>query len=405
MQPLEQSFSSSAAVSTAGEETCSCPVPVGHFWYVNHIYKEEIKRIEKDNGVKIMAEVNVTFQSDQKDGGPQKALSEFISLVQKCLGESDGSVFALKYLDPEELKDTLKIIQRPETKVLLTLSSDEMTVCGPQQSQDAISKSFKAAQKTLTNAYTSAGEAAWASPDESPNIGMIIEDPLVDVGLTLEVDDWRLITTSFGEQLAKIKAKFGVDFKETGISPDRVEIKAHYKRSGGNSSMESHAVRALLHLYQKIATSPMSFTQRHGAMRFSSLKNLSNVYQSEGASAPVLNGQSLYSTYNTEAPTGGGAAGDSNEECCPICLDSFTNKKQLKCKHEFCEECLENAKKSLGPICPVCKDVFGMIEGNQPDGRMSHYTVSSSLPGFPTCGTIMINYDIPGGKQMVNVFI
>ncbi|XP_070814794.1 E3 ubiquitin-protein ligase DTX3L [Chaetodon trifascialis] len=400
--PAEQSFSRSAAVSTAREEMCT--VPVCHFWYVSHIYKEEFERIQKDNGVQIKAEVNVSFQAGQKDGGPQKALSEFTSLVQKCLGESDGSVFPFKYTGPEELKETLAIIGRPENKVLLTLSSEEMTVCGPQQSQDAISKSLNAAQKTLTNADTSAGESARASQDMSLNIGMIINDPLIDAGLTVEADYWRLMNTSFGEQLATIKAKFGVDFKESPVSPDKVEVRARYKRSSGNAAMESHALRALLHLYQKTATSPMNFTQRLGAMGLSdSPKNLSSVYQSEGASASVFNGQSGYSTHNTEAPTGGGGggapAGDTKEENCPICMDRFTNKKQLKCKHEFCEECLESAKKTMGPICPVCKHVFGMVEGDQPDGHMSCQTVSSSLPGFPYCGTIVITYVIPSGIQ------
>lgn len=399
--PVEQSFSTSPAVSTAREEMCTCPVPVGHFWYVSHIYKEEIERIQKDNGVQIKAEVNVSFQANQKDG-PQKAFSEFISLVQKCLGESDGSVFPFKYPGPDKLKDMLAIIGRPENKVLLTLSSEEITVLGPQQSQDAIMKSLNAAQKTLTNANTSAGESARTSQDMSLNIDMIINDPLIDAGLTVEADYWRLMNTSFSEQLATIKTKFGVDFKESPVSPDRVEVRARYKRLAGNASMESHALRALLHLYQKTVTSPMNFTQRLGAMGLSdSPKNLSSVYQSEGASASVLNGQSGYSTHNTEAPTGrGGApAGDSEEENCPICMDRFTNKKQLKCKHEFCEECLENAKKTMGPICPVCKHVFGMVEGDQPDGHMSWHSVPSSLPGFLSWGTIIITYDIPSGIQ------
>uniref|UniRef100_A0A4W6FD15 E3 ubiquitin-protein ligase n=1 Tax=Lates calcarifer TaxID=8187 RepID=A0A4W6FD15_LATCA len=72
---------------------------------------------------------------------------------------------------------------------------------------------------------------------------------------------------------------------------------------------------------------------------------------------------------------------------------------KLTCKHEFCEECLEQAKKGSGPICPVCKDVFGVIEGDQPDGKMSWTTYSSPLPGFPDCGTIVIDYHIPSGTQ------
>ncbi|KAF1391531.1 hypothetical protein PFLUV_G00043090 [Perca fluviatilis] len=377
----------SSAVSTAGKETCSCPVPVGHFWYVNHIYKEEIKRIEKENRVKIMGEVHVTFQTDQEDGGSQKALSEFTSLVQKCLGESDGSTIPLNNVDEEQWKDVLKIAQTKENKLLLTVSSEEMTACGPRPVQDAIRKSLTLS----TNTSPSVGESTWVSQDTPLNIGMSIKDPLANAGLTMDESSWKLMTTSFNEQVTKIKTKFGVDFKESGISPGKVKVKAFYNKSGGNASMESHAVRALLHLYQKSATSPMSFTQHQGATGFTGSL-------SEGAfGGPVLNGQS---GDNTDVPTAGGAtAGDDKDEKCPICMETFTKKKQLKCKHEFCEECLAQSKEAMGPICPVCRDVFGMMEGDQPDGHMTWKSHYSSLPGFSGCGTITINYDISSGKQ------
>ncbi|XP_059384929.1 uncharacterized protein dtx3lb.3 [Carassius carassius] len=88
------------------------------------------------------------------------------------------------------------------------------------------------------------------------------------------------------------------------------------------------------------------------------------------------------------------------EETCAICMDSFTNKKKLKCGHEFCQECIRLSMESLGSICPVCKKVFGKLEGNQPDGtiqvKRSKYP---SLPGYLDCGTIEIIYDIPSGIQ------
>lgn len=360
----QSSCSSSAAVSTAGEETCTCNVPVSHFWYVNHVYKEEMKRIERENGVKISAEVTVTFEAKQKDGRLDNAFSEFTNLAQKCIGESDGSVIPLKSRDPEEWRDTVKIIQKNENKLLLTLNSEEIIVCGPRQSQDLI-------KKTLTNANTSFGEPMWASQDIARKIDMSIKDQFADAGLPMEESSWKLLTTSFNGQLTKIKTKFGVDFKESDVGQGKVIVKPRYKSSGGNTSMESHAARALLHLYQKTVTSPMNLTQLT-------------------LSGPALNGA------RTEE---GATAGDSKEEMCPICMDAFTNKKQLKCKHEFCEECLARAKKSSGPICPVCKDVFGMVEGDQPNGNMTWNICSRQLDGFPHCGHIVIQYDIPSGKQ------
>uniref|UniRef100_A0A3Q3FXP7 E3 ubiquitin-protein ligase n=1 Tax=Labrus bergylta TaxID=56723 RepID=A0A3Q3FXP7_9LABR len=200
-----------------------------------------------------------------------------------------------------------------------------------------------------------------------------------------------------------IKDKFGVDIQESVTSQGQVQVKAHYKRSGGNASMESHALRALLQLYQKIATSPLNFKQPHGATVLNgSLKNSGAVHASEEASSGTeLNRKPGYNTHNTEEPEGEGAtAGDTKEEeNCSICMDTFKKKKQLKCKHEFCEGCLEQSKKSLGPCCPLCKDVFGKMEGDQPDGKMNWRSGHSSLPGYPQCGCIVISYWIPGGIQ------
>uniref|UniRef100_A0A3Q3K3H7 E3 ubiquitin-protein ligase n=2 Tax=Monopterus albus TaxID=43700 RepID=A0A3Q3K3H7_MONAL len=203
------------------------------------------------------------------------------------------------------------------------------------------------------------------------------------------------MTTSCSRHVDDIKAKFGVDFKESDNGQGKVTVKACYNRSEGNVLMESHAVRAFLNLFQRFTTTPMSLTQQYGASGFTDpSKNLNNNYQSEGASSGlVFNGQSIH---NEEGATAGGSEDDN----CPICMDKFTNKKQLKCKHEFCEECLEQAVSSMGPICPVCKDVFGPIEGDQPDGKMSWKSVRYSLPGFPDYGTIEIDYNIPSGIQM-----
>ncbi|XP_048044929.1 E3 ubiquitin-protein ligase DTX3L-like isoform X2 [Megalobrama amblycephala] len=89
----------------------------------------------------------------------------------------------------------------------------------------------------------------------------------------------------------------------------------------------------------------------------------------------------------------------AEEEKCAICMDSFTDKKKLKCGHEFCRECIRMSEKSLGSICPVCKEVYGILEGNQPYGTMKVTQSSWSLPGYSHCGTIEITYSIPSGYQ------
>ncbi|XP_008305213.1 E3 ubiquitin-protein ligase DTX3L-like isoform X2 [Stegastes partitus] len=382
--PQAEQVKQSSEVSAAGEKAYGGCIPVCHFWYVMNIYKEKLQRIEKENGVKLRSEVKVTFEQEQedgdlqKDGNPQKAFNELADLVQGCLHDSNGSEIPLKYVDPDQWRSALKIVQKKENKLLLTMSSDNIIACGPTSSQNELARTLNTMQKT--NANSSREE------DECPS------------------EDMKLLTAPSDERLAKIKDKFNVNFRESDVTQGKVNVQACYRGDGGNASMESHAIRALVRLYQRIATSLLSSNQVHGAAglsRTGALKNSNSAHQSEGTSnGHVVSGLSGLSMNNTEAPTGGGAtAGDDKDDICPICMDTFIKKKQLKCKHEFCKGCLDQAMKGMGPMCPVCKDVFGVITGDQPDGRMSWIKYAPSLPGFPDCGTIHITYDIPSGKQ------
>lgn len=404
MQPNEQgNLDILTEAPRAEKETCL--LSPSHFWYLNHIYKDEIKRILEENGVEMETELKVVFKAGQKDGSLEKAVSEFTDLTQKSLGESDSSAVPLKQLDAEKLKDTLNFIRSQDKKLLLALSSQEMTIYGPSQSRNAINKSLSTTQKTsATTTYTFSGGSTWSSSHKSEDIVLNINDPLAQVGLIIEESHWKLITASFRDSIAKIENKFGVQCERSRHSPDKVAIKAVYKGSGGNASMESHATRALVRLYQKIVTSQTYFHQQPEAVvPHDSSNNVS--FFSEGASGgPVSNGHWEPSVPKAEAATeDGAAAGDSKDETCIICMDPFTNKKQLKCKHGFCEACLEQAIQNQGHICPICKDVFGAIEGNQPEGTMRTSRESCSLPGFKNCGTIVITYTIPSGIQTVCV--
>ncbi|KAK1901984.1 Serine/threonine-protein phosphatase 2B catalytic subunit A1 [Dissostichus eleginoides] len=251
----------SSSVSTEEEEKeeVTCSLSVGPFWYVSNIYKKEMERIEKENGVKIIADVKITFQA-KKASSPEKALSEFTSLVRKYSSDLEASNIPLKHVDPEELKEVM-IAQSNGSKLLLTLTPEEMISWGPRQSP----VTFRKSTQNMLHISTSVVESGKVSHDTSPNIRMSIKDPLVTAGLSMEENYWKLMTTSYVKQVAKIKTKFGVDFKVSGISQGKVVVKVCYKRSGGNASMESHALRALLHLYQKIATSSLSLTHLAGA--------------------------------------------------------------------------------------------------------------------------------------------
>ncbi|KAF6718120.1 E3 ubiquitin-protein ligase DTX3L [Oryzias melastigma] len=124
-----------------------CVVPVNPFWYVNQVYNEEIKSIEKKYKVQMSAQVNVTFQADQEGGSPPDALSEFLELIKKSSAESCGSHIPLKFVDPDQWSDAFRNVQKTEKRLLLTLTSEEISAFGPTCSQDAFSDAICAMQK------------------------------------------------------------------------------------------------------------------------------------------------------------------------------------------------------------------------------------------------------------------
>ncbi|NXI38402.1 DTX3L ligase, partial [Galbula dea] len=93
---------------------------------------------------------------------------------------------------------------------------------------------------------------------------------------------------------------------------------------------------------------------------------------------------------------------EEEKDVCPICLEIIKNKEILeKCNHAFCKSCIKQAM-TYKQSCPVCMTVYGLMKGDQPEGTMSTYRRSTSLPGYPSCGTIVITYDMHSGVQTSN---
>ena len=85
---------------------------------------------------------------------------------------------------------------------------------------------------------------------------------------------------------------------------------------------------------------------------------------------------------------------------CTICFNAFTNPVALpKCRHMFCKSCIERAF-TYQKKCPVCQEVYGVLEGDQPDGTMDVKCYKlHSLPGCEGHGCYVITYVIPSGYQ------
>ncbi|XP_036601685.1 E3 ubiquitin-protein ligase DTX3L-like [Trichosurus vulpecula] len=88
------------------------------------------------------------------------------------------------------------------------------------------------------------------------------------------------------------------------------------------------------------------------------------------------------------------------KEECVICMENIRDKVVLsKCKHVFCGPCIREAMQHK-PVCPLCQTYYCFGKGSQPDGKMTCCYWTDSLPGYSSCGTIEIHYDMSGGIQM-----
>ncbi|KAK6319307.1 hypothetical protein J4Q44_G00105180 [Coregonus suidteri] len=431
-------------------------VPLIHFWYLNQAYRKEMEDIEKRNGVKINAEVEVYIKEDPQKTGRDfmltKAHQEFIGLFQKRVVDFDCISTHLTPVDPGDLMNTLRNIQNEETRLVLNVSANGCDVFGPNQSIVAVRKAIGMKTTVMTfgmdHSYTEkasefAGGPVLRSPKTPRMIRMDIKDPLLSHGLAMDQTHWDLMKSAIHEKITAIKNKFGVDFMEEK-SPGKVKIKTRPTTSSLTPlvvSLESHAIRALMHLYQKVATSAMSchlLDPTHAKTVGDKLEEihprhrcvwaggnygpwrLIGLPQHLGPAVKELEMMLKRPMFKEEdkhkigyagdrssagAATGGaagdgGATGGAEEDNCTICMDTFTNKKKLSCSHEFCADCLRKAVEFSGPSCPLCKAVFGKVVGDQPEGTMKvKHERSLSIPGYPGYGAIVINYDIPNGKQ------
>ncbi|KAL0978295.1 hypothetical protein UPYG_G00168540 [Umbra pygmaea] len=426
----------------------SFSVPLIQYRYLTQAYQKDIEQIQKINGVKIDAEVKVSIKEDlQKtfqNAQLPKANMDLIDLIQRCVGDFDYISISLKHIDEGEFMNTLKNFQTEESRLVLNVSAGRCEVFGTKQSLLAVRKAFGMEAAGHNSSVRTSGkdyrftEKASGQSETLQMIGMDIKDPLLSDGLTMDQVYWDLMVSVFDEKITAIKKKFGVDFMNEKTLG---KIKVKTRPTKGPISLENQAIGALMHLYQRVATSVMSCQlldstqvkevkktleeispvhhcvwagETFGPLRLVGLPDhLSPVVKEleKRLGGPVFKTEDKQRIGNPEdyrskigeakgeASGGGGAAGGA-EENCPICMDVFTDKETLSCKHEFCKDCLRKSVDASGPCCPVCKDVFGKIEGDQPYGTMRvKHDRYRDLPGYSGFGTIVINYNIPGGKQ------
>ncbi|XP_043108279.1 E3 ubiquitin-protein ligase DTX3L-like isoform X2 [Puntigrus tetrazona] len=463
-----------AASNRDPSETSSrLSVPVQYFWYMLHVYRKDLELIEKQHGVSLLSEVSVLFKPTQGSSpdSVSKASEDFQNLLYECVESCSYADINHNDMDSDVVKETFHNVQSEKTKMMFTMSARDCQFFGPKEFMDRITKDSTRAEKQFKIKPLEMDVDRNISPRRRYSLDMDTKD--LQTELEMDKVYWDLMKLSYKEQLSQLETKYGVLFHEVNLQKNVIKVQA---RSEGvqHINLESHAMRALTNLYQKLASAAVSCEltkptqktdvasiveelqqQQHcvvAADAFSSWKLVGlpehlgpaitdienklkkHVFDDKmkkliGYSEDVPHARGISWTQMLDLSPGAGRderenfrgrddsdfnkeveedsrrdgkGAQAEEEMCAICRDDFTDKTKLKCGHEFCQECIDLSVKSLGPICPVCKEVFGRLEGNQPNGKMTVMRSMLSLPGYSHCGTIEIHYNIPSGIQTQN---
>ncbi|XP_078208119.1 E3 ubiquitin-protein ligase DTX3L isoform X1 [Callithrix jacchus] len=436
-KPLSQqdrdSCSSPSEPKTKAEEKSNCfEVPLPYFEYFKFICPDKINSIKIKFGVNIKIQESspnmvcldfTTDQSDDLEAARESFASEFQKntepLKQECVSLADSK-------QANQIKQKLNHLF---TKLLIKEKGRELTLLG---TQDDISAAKQKISEVLVKAPVKLLTASWMTN-----------------GIEVDSARYKLLEAELLQEITEIEKRYDTCIKvfEKGqktcilFEPKdkQVDLSVHayasfidaFQHASCQLMREVLLLKSLgkerKHLHQTEFAD--DFRKRHPNVHFVLNKesmtliglpnHLAEVkqYVLRGGGTASLSGEKLNEDRVTpmdidsddskaaSLPLKGSVSSEAFEVdkkengFCVICMDTISNKKVLpKCKHEFCTPCIDKAME-YKPICPTCQTSYGVQKGNQPDGSMVVRVSRESLPGYDSCGTIEINYNMKGGKQ------
>ncbi|NXQ69828.1 DTX3L ligase, partial [Quiscalus mexicanus] len=397
--------------------------------YFIHTHKEEIKELRERFGACMRVKGHdehstfIYISSNQSPELLQAASYSFIDVFQEAT--KDLTQEKVPITKSDTLEETIVKLNEKFRNLLAKEEGNQLLLRGPR-------REILAAQKFL------AGEGKNSQAEKNMKISS--QWYKYRDGIEVDASVFKLLETILSKEIENINGKFDtlVEIKEKSYGQKAII----FRPKSETSDMSSHATESFISAFQsasatlgeKVISMKLSEYQKTtlsalpNAKKFEDLnvklqKNevaekymkgsllniegmqtrnrapLSSEFSSQeatGASkkSSVRQNNNLSSEGQTQAKTE-----EKEDDECPICRDKIENKEILeKCKHAFCKTCLDTAM-AYKQACPVCNTVCGVLIGDQPEGTMSTRTISSSLPGYPNCGTIQIDYDMNGGIQ------
>ncbi|NXM11950.1 DTX3L ligase, partial [Ploceus nigricollis] len=423
------------------EEMVELTVVTALYEYFSHTRKEEIEELHKRFGacigIKGHDEDNtlIYISSDKSPALLQEASDSFIRTFQGAT--KDLTEEKVPITNTDTLQETIMKLNERFRNLLAKEEGNQLLLRGP-------GSEILAAQKFLAEE----GENSQAEK----NMKISSERYKYRNGIEADASVFKLLDTVLSKEIENINSKFDtlVEIKENSYGQKVIIFRPKSK----TSDMSSHATESFISEFQSasamlretIINVKLSEDQKKTLNVLLNAKKLEdlNVKLKKNKDKLIMRGlpdhlyaaekylKSLLNIEGTQtsnkAPLSSdlssqGATGASKKSSvrqknylssegqtrakteekedneCPICRDTIENKKILeKCKHAFCKICIDIAM-TYKQACPVCNTVCGVLTGNQPEGTMSARTIYCSLPGYPNCDTIQIEYDMNGGIQ------
>ncbi|NWR58105.1 DTX3L ligase, partial [Bucorvus abyssinicus] len=427
------------------EEMNKFRVPTGLYEYFNHACKGQIETLHKHFGLCIRSidcndgntEVYITSDSP---ASIQEAITRFIRAFQRSVDNLKQEKIPIT--NSYTLKETIMKLNARFSSLLAKEEGGQLLLRGP-------ASEISAAQKFLAEE----GEKKQAEK----NMKILSELYQYRNGIEVDASVFKLLEPILSKEIEDIKDKFDtvVEKKDSSCGQTVLII---FRSRINTSDMSSHAAESFISalqsasatLREKTISLKLSEDQKkrlnmllsekqledlHVKLKkkedklilsglpshiWAAEKHIMNLFISEDSSQ-TKNRTLLSSDLSYAAATGASEKKDNgrqknnpssegqakakteeDKDECPICMEKISNKEILrKCNHAFCKSCIDLAM-AYKQACPVCNTVYGLMKGDQPEGTMSTRRMSSPLPGYPNCGTIVITYDMRNGIQTSN---
>ncbi|XP_008706473.2 E3 ubiquitin-protein ligase DTX3L [Ursus maritimus] len=411
-------------------------IPLPFFEYFQVAYPDKIDSIQKRFGVKIktieessLNTVHLDFTSNQS-GDLKAARESFVSEFQKTIGSLEQKCVA--FADSKQANKIKQELNQRFTKLLIKQKGGELTLLGTQDDISAARYFFalKASESLVTE------PVKISTPKCMMN------------GIEVDRAHYTLVKAEFLQEMIAIGKKYSTRCE---VWEDSKKIHIQFNPKDKKVNLSAHARAGVIDAYQHVSSQLMrevlslkpldkarerlyetrfadDFRKNHPHVHFIlnqesvTLTGLPNhvakakqyIFKQVGMSP--LAGDKRNEDHETpmdiasddskiasptfqHSATSGVSGVDKEEDICSICFDTISNEQVLsKCKHAFCTPCIDKAL-SYKPVCPVCQTSYGIQKGNQPEGTMTVTVLEDSLPGYESCGSIVIHYNMKGGTQ------